>query len=198
MEQAGGQTPGKVALFSGHMIDKPGREVPRFPPDREPVAAAAIAEALDEIGVGAGALAICGGACGGDLLFAEAALARGARLELYIPFEEPKFLEKSVTFAGNSWRERFLAAKARATLHILPRERETPEGADAYEQNNIWMLEAAERYGAQKVEFICLWNGQAGDGPGGTKHLMEEVRGKGGRVIWLDTRKLWGSRLRLS
>ena len=182
----------KVVLFSGHMIDAPGRETPRFPPDREPVAAAAIGEALDEIGVGAGDLCICGGACGGDLLFAEAALERGARLELYIPFEEPKFLEKSVTFAGNNWRGRFLAAKARATRHVLPLEREMPDGADAYEQNNIWMLEAAERYGADKVEFICLWNGQAGDGPGGTKHLMEEVRRKGGRVTWLDTRKLWG------
>ena len=192
MEQATSQTPRKAALFSGHMIDAPGRAVPRFPPDKEPGAAEAIGRALDEIGVGAGDLCICGGACGGDLLFAEAALARGARLELYIPFEEPQFLEKSVTFAGEGWRERFAAVKARATLHILPRERETADGADAYEQNNIWMLEAAERFGADKVEFICLWNGQAGDGPGGTKHLMEEVRRKGGRVIWLDTRKLWG------
>jgi len=192
VEQATSQATRKVALFSGHMIDAPGREVPRFPADKEPVAAEAISQALDEIGLGAGDLCICGGACGGDLLFAEAALARGARLELYIPFEEPQFLEKSVTFAGNSWRERFLAARARATLHVLPRERETPDGADAYEQNNIWMLEAAEHYGADKVEFICLWNGQAGDGPGGTKHLMEEVRNKGGRAIWLDTRKLWG------
>ena len=192
MEQTTSQTPRKVALFSGHMIDAPGREVPRFPADKELVAAEAISEALDEIGVSAGDLCICGGACGGDLLFAEAALARAGRLELYIPFEEPQFLEKSVTFAGEGWRERFAAVKARATLHVLPRERETPAGADAYEQNNIWMLEAAERYGADKVEFICLWNGQAGDGPGGTKHLMEEVRSKGGRVIWLDTRKLWG------
>ncbi|HTO78326.1 MAG TPA: hypothetical protein VMJ31_00970 [Methylocystis sp.] len=198
MERVASQTPQKVALFSGHMIDAPGREVPRFPADKEPIAAGAIGRALDDAGLGAGDLCICGGACGGDLLFAEAALARGAKLELYIPFEESKFLEKSVTFADAGWRERFFAAKTRATLHILPLERETPDGVDPYEQNNLWMLEAAERYGAEKVEFICLWNGQAGDGPGGTKHLMEEVRGKGGRVIWLDTRKLWGSRLRLS
>jgi hypothetical protein len=29
------QEPRKVALFSGHMIDAPGREKPRFPPDKE-------------------------------------------------------------------------------------------------------------------------------------------------------------------
>jgi hypothetical protein len=192
VEQAASQTPRKVALFSGHMIDAPDRRAPRFPPDKEPVAAKAIGEALDEIGLDAGDLSICGGACGGDLLFAEAALARGARLELYIPFQESKFLEKSVTFAGNGWRERFFAAKARATLHVLPLERETPAGADPYEQNNIWMREAAERYGADKVDLICLWNGEAPDGGGGTKDMLEKVRGKGGRVIWLDTRKLWG------
>jgi len=75
---------------------------------------------------------------------------------------------------------------------VLPLERNaTPEDGDPYEQNNLWMLEAATRFGAQKVEFICLWNGQQGDGPGGTRHLMEEVRRRSGRVHWLDTTKLW-------
>jgi hypothetical protein len=27
--------PGKVVLFSGHMIDRPGQEKPRFPVDKE-------------------------------------------------------------------------------------------------------------------------------------------------------------------
>ena len=106
-------SPRKAVLFSGHMIDAPGRKKPRFPPDKEPVAARAIASALADLDIGPGDLSICGGACGGDLLFAEAALARCARLELYIPFEEPTFLEKSVDFAGGDWRARFFAAKAR-------------------------------------------------------------------------------------
>ncbi len=191
MAEMESKPPSKVALFSGHMIDAPGRDAPRFPPDKEQIAASAIAKKLDEIGLSAGDLCICGGACGGDLLFAEAALALRARLEVYIPFEVLRFLDKSVTFADDKWSERFAAAKLRATLHVLPLEREIPTGSDPYEQNNLWMLEAAERYGADRVDFICLWNGEAGDGPGGTKHLMEEVRNKGGRAHWLDTRKLW-------
>jgi hypothetical protein len=185
-------SPRKAVLFSGHMIDAPGREKPRFPPDKEPIAARAIASALADLDVGPGDLSICGGACGGDLLFAEAALARGARLELYIPFEEPTFLEKSVDFAGGDWRARFFAAKARGVLHVAPRELGPPqEGEDPYERNNRWMMDAALRFGADKVDFVCLWNGEGGDGPGGTKHMMEEVRGKGGRTTWLDTTKLW-------
>jgi hypothetical protein len=185
-------SPRKAVLFSGHMIDAPGREKPRFPPDKEPVAARAIASALADLDVGPGDLSICGGACGGDLLFAEAALARGARLELYIPFEEPTFLEKSVDFAGGDWRARFFAAKARGVLFLAPRELGPPqEGEDPYERNNRWMMDAALRFGADRVDFVCLWNGEGGDGPGGTKHMMEEVRSKGGRTTWLDTTKLW-------
>jgi hypothetical protein len=193
MPEPSPEPPRKVALFSGHMIDAPGREKPRFPPDKEPVAARAIASALADLDVGPGDLAICGGACGGDLLFAEAALARGARLELYIPFDEPTFLEKSVDFADADWRARYLAAKARADLHIAPRELAPPqESEDPYERNNRWMLNQASRFGADKVDLVCLWNGEGGDGPGGTKHMMEEVRQRGGRTHWLDTTKLWG------
>jgi hypothetical protein len=193
MAESNQGSPRKVALFSGHMVDAPGRTTPRFPPDKEPIAAAAIARALADLGLGAGDLAICGGACGGDLLFAEAALGRGARLELYIPFEEPTFLERSVDFADRDWRGRFLAAKARAVLHVAPRELGPPQaGADPYERNNRWMLDQASRFGADKVDFVCLWNGEGGDGPGGTKHMMEEVRERGGRTHWLDTTKLWG------
>ena len=186
-------TPRKVVLFSGHMIDALGREKPRFPPDKEPVAASAIRAALAELDVGARDLCLCGGACGGDLLFAEAALACGARLELYIPFEEARFLEKSVDFAGGDWRARFLAAIERGVLHVAPSELgPTPEGEDPYERNNRWMLDATLRFGPEKVDFICLWNGEGGDGPGGTRHMMEEVSQRGGRTHWLDTTKLWG------
>jgi hypothetical protein len=100
------EPPRKVVLFSGHMIDAPGREKPRFPPDKEPIAASAIAAALADLGVGPADLGvgpadlcICGGACGGDLLFSEAALARSARLALLIPFDEASFRSTSPTGA---------------------------------------------------------------------------------------------------
>jgi hypothetical protein len=193
MPETSPEPPRKVVLFSGHMIDAPGREKPRFPPDKEQIAAKAIAGALAEIDVGPQDLAICGGACGGDLLFAEAALARSARLEIYLPFEEPTFLEKSVDFANKDWRARFFAAKARGVLHVAPCELgPMQEGEDPYERNNRWMLEAALRFGAGKVDFVCLWNGEGGDGPGGAQHMMEEVGDRGGHATWLDTRKLWG------
>jgi hypothetical protein len=186
------KAPKKVLLFSGHMIDASDRQTPRFSPEREPIAAAAIANTVAEIGANQGDLAICGGACGGDLLFAEACLARDMRLELYIPLDEPTFLANSVDFADANWHSRYFAAKSKATLHVMPDELgPLSSGEDPYERNNLWMLDSAARFGGEKVAFICLWNGEGGDGPGGAQHLMDEAGRKANRIYWLDTRKLW-------
>lgn len=184
--------PRKVFLFSGHMVDAPDRPQPRFPANKEPLAAAAIGEALDRLNAGAHDLAICGAACGGDLLFAEVALARGAQLAFYIPFDEPTFLRNSIEWAGDDWRRRYFLAKPHAKLHVMPEVLGTVAShQNAYVQLNLWMLDAALRFGAERLEFVCLWNGQGGDGPGGTFHLMQEVQRAGGHAQWLDTTKLW-------
>ncbi|MEH2488917.1 hypothetical protein [Bradyrhizobium sp. AZCC 2230] len=186
------QFPNKVVLFSGHMIDAPDRKTPRFPPKREAVAAAAIEKTVAEIHAEQGDLAICGAACGGDLLFAETCIARRMRLELYIPFDEEAFLANSVDFADANWRDRYFAAKSKATLHVMPNELGPlqPE-TNPFHRNNLWMLESAARYGHEKVALICLWNGEGGDAPGGTQDFLEEASRRTMRVFWLDTRKLW-------
>ena len=187
------ERPRRVALFSGHMIDAPGRKTPRFPPDKEAVAASAIAGALDELGLAAGRPCDLRRACGGDLLFAEAALARAASLELYIPFDEATFLKESVDFAGADWRARYFAAKARATLHVMPDEL-GPDRAKAQTLTSATIsgCSTPRRGSARKrPRSSVLWNGERGDGPGGAKHMMDIVQEKGGRAIWLDTRKLW-------
>ena len=193
--------PRQVVLFSGHMVDAAHREPPRFPAEQEAVAAARIGEALDQLGVGPGDLALAQAASGGDLLFLEACRARGLRLRPMLPFEEPEFIERSVVPASNGeqWRERYFALIARldepprimpSELGELPRDARGIE-ANAYERCNLWLLYTALAWGIEKVRFVCLWNGGGGDGPGGTAHMYDEVRRRTGRVIWLDTRKLW-------
>ncbi|MFN0119245.1 MAG: tetratricopeptide repeat-containing protein [Blastocatellia bacterium] len=186
--------PQQVMLFSGHMIDAPDRPKQRFPADKEAIAAAEIAKELDEIGAGPEDMAICGAACGGDILFAEACLARGIRMELYIPFDIPTYLRESVNFAGDQWRERFYKVKDApgVSLFIMPEKLgPIPARANPYERNNVWMMYSAQARGPEKVHFICLWNGQSGDGPGGTRHMYETVKASLGYAHWIDTTKLW-------
>jgi hypothetical protein len=47
-------------------------------------------------------------------------------------------------------------------------------------------------YGAKNVTLIALWNGKTGDGPGGTKDMVEQARARGAKVIVLDTNALFG------
>lgn len=186
--------PRKVFLFSGHMIDAPGRKVPRFPADKEPIAAQEIAKTLDQLQAQPGDLAICGGACGGDLLFAEACLERGLKLELRIAFAEEKFLQESVLLAGDDWRDRYYRVKEneKTTVFNLPEELgHFGDGVNPYELNNLWQLYTALAWGPERVEFICLWNGKGGDGKGGSKHMYDTVRKYNGRAHHLNTTKLW-------
>lgn len=187
--------PRQVFLFSGHMIDTQDRPTPRFPPEKESIAAQKIAEALDQLGAGPDDLALTQGACGGDLLFTEACQQRGVKVHWLQPFPEPDFIRKSVMPGGEAWRKRYLGAKARLAAPVRSMAENLgeppPLHAGPYERCNLWLLQTALACGVDKVRFICLWNGGGGDGPGGTAHMYKEVKRRAGQVTWLDTRTLW-------
>jgi hypothetical protein len=184
--------PERVFLFSGHMIDSPDRKTPRFPPDKENVARQRIAATLSDLNAGPQDLGLTQGACGGDILFAETCRQRGVKLQLLQPFEEPVFIEKSVTTADADWLKRYLSITSGLEIPPLAAPRELgklPPDMNAYERCNLWLLASALAYGSEKLIFICLWDGGGGEGPGGTAHMVEEVEKQKGRVIWLDTTK---------
>jgi hypothetical protein len=178
-EQA--QAPRQVLLFSGHMVDAPTRQQPRFPPFLVPAATAAIHKLLADTDAGPADIAYTQGAAGGDLIFAQACQQRGVRLQLLLPFAEDAFIAQSIlpSSDGPAWRERYAAVKA-----------SLPAGADAFVQCNEWLLSTALQHGAGRLHFICLWDGGGGDGPGGTRHMMDAVRRLHGHVSWIDTRTL--------
>ena len=188
--------PRQVFLFSGHMLDAPNRPEPRFPADKEGVAAQKIAKALEQLGAGPEDLALTQGACGGDILFTERCQDLGVNVHWLQPFREPEFIQKSVTRGGEVWRNRYLAAKShlpvppQAAPEFIGEPPQNVNGGYPYERCNLWLLYTALSYGVDKVRFICLWNGSGGDGPGGTAHMYNEVKRRTGQVTWIDTRNL--------
>jgi hypothetical protein len=187
--------PRQVFLFSGHMIDAPGRPTPRFPPSCELAAAREIAAVLDRLGAGPADLAISQAAAGGDILFLEAAEARGLHCRVMLPFDEPEFIRLSILPSGDgpAWRDRWLALQARLGEPPRVMHRELgpkPPGVDVFERANHWLTDTALAFGPAKVRFMCLWNGAGGDGPGGIRQMMDEVVRHAGEVHWIDTRSL--------
>lgn len=187
--------PRTVLLFSGHVVDPPGRNPPRLPADKEAGATARIAAALDELGAGPEDLALCQAASGGDLLFLEECQRRKVPCQVMLPFSEPDFITRSILPSENGpkWSERFYEMKLQLTrpVRILPDELgPAPHGVDPFERCNLWLLFTALAHGVDKVRFVCLWNGERGEGPGGTAHMHDEVQRRTGRVTLIDTRTL--------
>jgi len=188
-------SPRQVILFTGHMVDAPGRAVARFPAARVPEAGRRIAAALAEIDAGPADVALTQGAAGGDLLFAEACLARAVPLRLFLPLHESEFVAKSLlpVTDGATWHARFQAVVAR--LGQPPSEAPAVLGAlaageDAFVRGNLWLLDRALAFGAERLRCICLWDGGGGDGPGGTRHLVDAVCAAGGTVLRIDPASL--------
>jgi hypothetical protein len=188
-------SPRQVILFTGHMVDAPGRAVARFPAALAPEAARRIAAALAEIDAGPADLALTQGAAGGDLLFAEACLARAVPLRLFLPLQESEFVTQSLlpVEGGAAWHARYRAVVARLDQppseapHVLGA---LAAGEDAFVRGNLWLLDRALAFGAERLRCICLWDGGGGDGPGGTRHLVDAVYAAGGTVLRIDPASL--------
>jgi tetratricopeptide (TPR) repeat protein len=181
---AGHAEPERVILFSGHMIDRPDRNVPRFPEEKADAAAQVIAAEIESLGAREGDLGVCQAACGGDLLFAQACLEKNMCLEIRLPQREPEFLANSVSFANPRWQTLYDEIKAhpKATFLFMPDELgPAPDEVNIYERANLWLLYSALARGVTRVHFICLWDGQGGDGAGGTQHMFEQVNRLTGR-----------------
>lgn len=181
--------PDKVLLFSGHMVDQPERPAPRFPAAKAEAAARRIADTLAALDAGPPDIAFTQGAAGGDLLFAEACLARGVEMHLLLPEPEADFIAHSILpcAEGEAWRARYLAVRARlaAPPDSLPPATENP-----YLACNRQLLDRALAWGVEHLHLICLWDGENGDGDGGTADMVAAVRRRGGRIDWIDSRQL--------
>jgi hypothetical protein len=184
LQRQTGVEPRQVILFSGHMVDGADRKEARFPESKTEAARQCIRDILEKRGSGPEDLAISGAACGGDLLFAQACLERGLRVELRVPMLENEFLDASVNFAGAQWSDLYDRVKAHpnSQILILPQELgPTQPGVNSFERNNLWMLYSALAHGVPKVTGVLLWDRKVADGPGGTQHMHDLIARLTGR-----------------
>lgn len=157
-----------LVVFSGHMLHDPESGFGRLHPDRVHELQSAIERRLDELDAEVG---FASAACGADILFLEAMLARGSAIHVVLPWKEEPFIRSSVGFTGNgAWVDRFKAVLARATsLRVLAQDG-MPESPAAREFSGRMLvglgLLMARQLGLE-VKPLVAWDGTPG-GPGGT------------------------------
>ena len=191
----------RVLLFTGHRIDSANRAKPRFPAAKESVAREAIRAAVaQEKDLTSGAIVgIAGGANGGDILFLEVCDDLGIKTEMLLALPENQFIEASVDNEDKTWLRRFhtqLEKHPNATVLTdsseLPKWLQFKRGYDIWQRNNLWLLSEALCLAPKNLTVIGLWDGEAGDGPGGTEHMVSLAKDRGARFVKLDTKKLFG------
>jgi hypothetical protein len=190
----------RTILFTGHQIDEPGRPEPRFPPDKEPLARAAIRDAVArELQRYGQAVGIAGAASGGDILFHEVCQELGIPTRLFLALPPESYVTESVAPAGPDWVRRFYAIQSRfPSAPILARTKDLPgwlrhrSHYTIWQRNNLWMLNEALTDGAKHVSLIALWNGKKGDGPGGTADMIRIANERGAETDVLDSNAIFG------
>jgi hypothetical protein len=200
-QRAGEQVRECVVLFTGHRIDSSRRKKPRFPAAQEGVARDAIGGALEGLrgGSGGAMLGIAGGANGGDILFLEVCQELGIATEMCLALAPGDFAKASVENEDARWMKRFEKqlemhddAPVLASSETLPQWLSFKSNYDIWQRNNLWLLSETLGLDARRRALIALWDGEAGDGPGGTEHMVSLARERGMEVILLDTKKLFG------
>jgi hypothetical protein len=162
-----------VVAFAGHMIDQPGRAVPRFPSALAPVVEAVLRERLARLHE---PVVYTSAACGADLIFFAAALVRGAEVNVVLPFDRQDFVRTSVAVGGEGWTQRFDAALSRAARVIMATE-ESHLGDDVLFEHAALLLEGLAALRASQLQttpsLLCVIDAAAAGRVGGTLASFE-------------------------
>jgi len=177
----------RVAVFSGHLIDRPGRALPRFPAALEPAVRDAIRTHMRMLEVGFG---YASAGCGGDILFLESLAEVNAEAHIVLPYDRDPFRGDSVDIVpGADWGARYDRLLESAAEVVTASGQRIGTGGMSYEYGFL-MLDGAAGVKADELdaELVCLavWDGKPGDGPGGTASSIERWRRADRRVEIID------------
>ncbi len=160
-----------IIVFSGHLIDAPGRDSPRFPESTVQSVTESISETITDWKP---LIAYSSAAPGGDLIFCEAVIENGSELRLVLPFDLENFRNYVVECSDENWLKRFERVVNRATSIVVASQggyREETQGPAIYDFVNRVILGLA-RLEAQFLEAplqtMALWDGLPAPAVGGT------------------------------
>jgi hypothetical protein len=141
-------------------------------------------------------IGISGGASGADILFHEVCEQLDIPSKMHIVLPKNEYIKASVADSESRWVERFNRLFEKNKPAILSQSTEMPKwirakiGYSIWQRLNLWMLHSALAISNDSLSLIALWNGESGDGPGGTEDMVNRVQNRGANFIHLDARTL--------
>jgi class 3 adenylate cyclase/tetratricopeptide (TPR) repeat protein len=177
----------RVAAFAGHLIDRPDRLVPRFPPELVEAARAALRERLAALDVGFG---YSSAGCGADILFLECLAEMGAEATVVLPYNSEQFVRDSVDLQpGADWPQRYVRALQAAREVVIASDQRMAGGELSYEYAAL-LVDGMAGIQADELDTdlvsLALWDGRPGDGAGGTASTVARWTRAAHRVEIVD------------
>jgi class 3 adenylate cyclase len=195
LEQLGGHPEGieralrvpRVAMFAGHMIDRPDRATPRFPPRLEHAVYDAVRDRLSNLNCRIG---YASAACGSDILFHEAVRDLGGQTHVVLPYHHEDYVKHSVEIVpGASWGARFNDVLEYASEVITASDQRLVGDAVVYDYT-AQLLHGLAAGHAEYLETelvpLAVWDGKSGDGPAGTADIVQRWQRLGLQVEIVD------------
>jgi hypothetical protein len=185
------EAPPRVVVFSGHRLDKPGRKTARFPPSKAGAVRDAIKAQLEREKASAkGSIeGVAGGASGSDLLFHEVCAELEIPTTLLLALPPDRYQVQSVQDSGPDWVDRFWALCRTHPPRVLGDSDALPpwlaaiKGYSIWQRNNLWTLATGLSKDRAEVTLMLVWDGQPGDGPGGTADMAALAQARGVKVL---------------
>lgn len=192
------KTIGRSFLFSGYMIDFPGKERKTFPADKEDEIRSDLRKTLSKLKPTANDRAFLAGlSAGSEIIAAEVCAELGLEVKAFLPLSESAYVRNFVSPAGEAWVDRFYKIRNHPlmdTIHQIENVGPPKDGADPYERNNRWALYAAlGRAGMRNVRLIAVWTETGGEPRDRdarlVRHMIELTRDMGGAVELISPSK---------
>jgi class 3 adenylate cyclase/tetratricopeptide (TPR) repeat protein len=177
----------KVVVFTGHLLDRPDRRTPRFPPQLESAVRDAIRTRLKKVGAGFG---FASAACGSDILFLETLIESGGEAHVVLPYDKKQFMKDSVTILpGTNWGARFEQVLKGANEIITASGQRLGDGSMSFEYTNL-LLQGLAHMKARQLETqlvpLAVWDQKRIDKRGGTANVVEHWQNLGLNVEMID------------
>ena len=182
---------GRALLFTGYMVDYPGKEKRSFPSENETELRQEIRKRVEKFAPGPHDRAFLAGlSAGSEIIFAEICVELGVKLKIFLPMPESAYTRKYVSPAGEEWLERFYKIRNHPLadeIYQIEHLGQPKDGDNLLERNCRWAIYSAlGRVGVDNMRMIAVVNEYAGETKDRdvnlTRYMVDMMRDVGGVV----------------
>lgn len=178
-------------VFTGYMVDYPGKDKKAFPPEREAEIRQEIRKRVEKFKAqGQDRAFVAGLSAGSEIIFAEVCAEAGIKVKAFLPYTESTYIRRFVAPGGEAWVDRFYKLRNNSLIdeiYQIEHLGQPKDGDNLFERNGRWAIYSAlGRVGIENVRMVAVANEFVGDTKDRdvllTSYMIDMMRNVGGVV----------------